>query len=126
MTPDVAAAVEEIRDAFRDSEVTVRDDSTGGALVTVDPVDPGPPYVQDETWIGFQITFQYPVSDVYPLFVRPDLARRDGQGLGEGMQITQWEGRQAVQLSRRSNRLNPSTNTALFKLWKVLDWMATR
>lgn len=46
--------------------------------------------------------------------------------LGEGMSATQYEGRSAIQISRRSNRLNPATDTALIKLLKVLDWLRGR
>lgn len=50
----------------------------GGAVVIVERRDLDERYVQGETWIGFQITFQYRYSDVYPHFVRGDLARADG------------------------------------------------
>jgi hypothetical protein len=123
VTDEVAAAVEEIRQNWPDATVAATDDGHGGAIVLVESVDPGPIYAQRETWIGFHVTFQYPYSDVYPHFVRGDLQRTDGRALGEGMTATQYEGRPAVQVSRRSNHLNPATDTALIKLLKVLDWM---
>lgn len=126
MTEEVAAAVEEIRAAFAEAAVTVRGDGDGGALVVVDPVDPGPSFVQDVTWVGFHITFQYPNADVYPHFVREDLSRRDGQPLGEATSPSSFDGRPAVQLSRRSNRLNPAADTAALKLLKVLEWLRSR
>jgi hypothetical protein len=127
MTPEVTKAIEELREAFPTCEVTFREDAEGGALVTMNPIDLGPAYLQDHTWIKFHITFQYPYSDVYPHFVRPDLARADGQPLGEGMAMTSSpDGEPAVQISRRSNRLNPATDTATLKLTKVLDWLRTR
>ena len=128
ITPEVAEAIQQIRDAFPDATVEDHEDGSGGAYVIVTPVDPGQPYQQRETWIGFRITFQYPVSDVYPHFVRPDLGRVDQQPLGEGMSPASFgfDNRQAIQISRRSNRLNPATDTALIKLWKVLDWMASK
>ena len=126
MTEAVAAAVDEIRAAFPDAAVSVREDDDGGAYVTVDAVDPGSPYLQRETWVGFQITFPYPNADVYPHFVRPDLARVDGQPLGEATSLSSFDGRQAVQLSRRSNRLNPASDTAALKLVKVLEWLRSR
>ena len=128
MTPQVAAAIEELREAFSEATVTAREDAEGGAFVTVDPVDLGRPYAQAETWVKFHITFQYPYSDVYPHFVRPDLARADGQPLGEGMSLGTFggDGEPAVQISRRSNNLNPATDTAALKLAKVLRWLKTR
>ena len=126
MTPEVAAAVEEIRQAFRQSTVSVQGDDDGGAVVAVEPVDPGPVYLQRATWVKFHITFQYPLSDVYPHFVRPDLARVDGAPLGEAMSLTTFYGEQAIQISRRSNHLDPSTDTAALKLVKVMEWLRTR
>lgn len=126
LTAEVAQAVEEIRTAFPDVVVQVREDGQGGAVVIVESVDLGAPYNQNETWIGFQITFQYPYSDVYPHFVRGDLTRADGAALGEGTSPTTWGGRPAVQLSRRSNQLDPSTDTAVLKLLKVLAWLRSR
>ncbi|HET7059708.1 MAG TPA: hypothetical protein VFH99_00080 [Candidatus Saccharimonadales bacterium] len=126
MKPDVAEAVEEIKQMFTDAHVLVREDGQGGAYVIVETVDPGKQYVQRETWVGFYITFQYPYSDVYPHFVRGDLKRKDGKQLGEGATAGSFEGRPAIQLSRKSNRLNPATDTALLKLTKVIDWLRTR
>lgn len=126
MTPAIAEAIEELRATFDGAAVTVRDDGEGGAYVRVDPVDPGSPYTQRETWIGFRITAQYPYADVYPLFIRQDLTRIDGQPLGEGMAMNTFDGQPAVQVSRRSNHLNPATDTAAIKVLKVLTWMASR
>ncbi len=126
MVPTVAEAVDEIRTTFEDATVTVREDGEGGAFVRIEPVDPGAPYAQRETWIGFRITAQYPYADVYPLFVRADLARADGQPLGEALSGSAFEDQPAVQVSRRSNHLNPATDTAALKVLKVLAWMASR
>ncbi|EWM15307.1 hypothetical protein [Kutzneria sp. 744] len=126
MTPEVGQAIEEIRAGFPQAEVQVTEEADGGAVVFVSPVDPGPPYTQGETWIGFRITFQYPYADVYPHFVRGDLARTDGAVLGEGMSVTTFAERSAVQISRASRRLNPVTDTALIKLQKVLTWLRSR
>jgi hypothetical protein len=125
MTPQVAGAIAEIRADFPDATVGAREDGDG-VIVIVDPVDPGPPYVQRATWIGFRITFHYPYADVYPHFLRGDLTRVDGAALGEGITATRFEDQSSVQVSRRSNRLNPATDTAALKLTKVLHWLATR
>ena len=42
------------------------------------------------------------------------------------MSPTTFEGRPAIQISRRSNHINPRTDTALIKLQKVLTWLTTR
>lgn len=106
--------------------VTAYEDGDGGAHVIVDAVDLGQPYVQPQTWVGFHITRMYPYADVYPHFVRGDLQRADGRPLGEGTSPNVFLGRPAIQLSRRSNRLNPLTDTAALKLQKVLGWLRER
>ena len=126
ITPAVAEAIEELKRVFDAAQVVVRDDGEGGAYMRIDPVDPGTPYQQRETWIGFRITAQYPYADVYPLFVRADLRRTDSEPLGEGMTPNPFDGAPAIQVSRRSNHLNPAVDTAALKVLKVLDWMASR
>ncbi len=126
MTPTVADAIDEIKQTFVGATIAAREDGEGGAYVRIEPVDPGPPYAQRETWIAFRITAQYPYADVYPLFVRADLSRVDGQQLGEGMSVASYDGNPAVQVSRRSNHLDPATDTAALKVLKVLKWMASR
>jgi hypothetical protein len=135
MTADVEAATEEIRFAFPEAMVTAVADPDGGAFVTVDSVDPGELYSPRETWVKFHITFQYPFSDVYPHFVRPDLRRTDRPDISDGqpplgeatsMGSFAGDGKPAIQLSRRSNRLNPATDTVALKLAKVLEWLRSR
>src|SRR5258705_2356513 len=125
MQPEVERAVAEIREAYSGTTVTLREDGEGGTYVILEVVDPGPVYRERATWIGFRITFQYPYSDTYPHFVRGDLARCDGKNLGEGMSHqNMFEGRAAIHISRRSNHLDPRTETALIKLNKILAWLA--
>ncbi|MEU7692553.1 hypothetical protein [Microbispora hainanensis] len=126
ITREVAAAIDGIRTTVDPSPVTVREDAEGGAYVIVESIALSDAYEQSETWIGFHVTFQYPYADVYPHFVRGDLARRDGQPLGEATSPSSFEGRVAIQLSRRSNRLNPAVDTAAIKLVKVIQWLRTR
>lgn len=123
----VAKAIDQIRLSFPDCQVSVESDGSGGAFVVVEPIRLAPIYAQSDTWMGFQITFQYPYSDVYPHFVRPDLARVDQKPLGEGFGMSaKFRGKPAIQLSRRSNKLNPATDTACLKLQKVLHWLNVR
>lgn len=125
LAPAIEKAIDEIRSSVADCPVEVEPDGAGGAFVTVRAVPLGPPYMQADTWIGFQITFQYPYADVYPHFCRPDLARIDGRALGDGLGQAQFREKPAVQISRRSNKLNPATDTAALKLLKVLQWLRT-
>ena len=123
MKHEVLEAIAELRACFPDAEVRVRGTDGGGAIVKIDPIDPGPAYVPQETWIGFAISFQYPHADIYPLFVRPDLARADGREHGAGISEAPFEDKPALQLSRRSNGLNPTVDTAALKVTKVIQWL---
>lgn len=82
MTPAVAQAIAEIKAEFLNCSVT--DD--GGTYVVIDAVPLPEIYDQQTTWIGCHITDAYPYADVYPHFVRDDLSRSDGQGLGPAAQ----------------------------------------
>ena len=124
--PAVARAIGEIRCTFEGCGVEVEKDGSGGAFVVVTGIRLGCPYVQTEVWIGFQITFQYPYADVYPHFTNADLARRNGAGLGKGFGSGSFRGQLAMQISRRSTRLNPQTDTAALKLLKVVRWLKSR
>ena len=126
MVPTAARAIEQIRTDFPDLPISIREDDEGGAYVILEAVPLGPPYMHAATWMGFRIVHQYPYADTYPHYVRGDLARLDGRPLGDGMSPTSWEGRPAVQLSRRSNRLDAATDTAALKLKKVLAWLLSR
>ena len=123
MKPEVEQAVEELRCAFSDAEVEALATDEGGAIVTINPIDLGPGYVPQQTWVRFAISFQYPYADIYPLFVRPDLVRADGQSHGEGITKAPFEGKSALQLSRSSNRLNSEIDTAVLKVTKVIRWL---
>ena len=123
MTPEVEHAIEELRRCFRGSEVIARDTGDGGAVVTIDPIHLGPVYMPQETWMKFQISFQYPSADIYPLFISCDVRRSDGQSYGEGIARTTFDGEPALQLSRRSNHLNRDIDTAALKVTKVIQWL---
>ena len=123
IVPGVAKAIEEIRHTFDPCPVEAEPDADGGATVVVRDIPMGSPYTQARVWIGFQITFQYPYADVYPHFTNAALSRSDGAGLGGGFGTATFCGQPAIQISRRSNRLNPETDTAALKLLKVIRWM---
>ena len=123
IVPAVVKAIEEIRNTFGRCAVETEPDGSGGAVVVVKGIPMGCPYEQAQVWIGFRITFQYPYADVYPHFTNANLARSDGGGLGGGFGTAKFRGQPAIQVSRRSNRLNPETDTAALKLLKVIRWM---
>ena len=125
IVPAVAKAIEEIRRTFDQCAVEAESDGSGGAVVVVRGIPMGCPYVQANVWIGFRITFQYPYADVYPHFTDADLARSDAGSLGGGFGTATFRGQPTIQISRRSNRLNPETDTAALKLLRVIRWMKT-
>jgi len=126
-TDAVAKAIVEIERCVVPATVMVRDDDEGGAWVIVQDVPLGGPWAEPTTWIGFRISYTYPYSDVYPHFVRRDLTRTDGAApMGEAMSHTAFEGREAIQISRVSNKRDPARETAAIKMLKVLAWLRTR
>ena len=126
MTPEVEEAIREIAEAYPTSSLETADDGQGRAFVTVKGVPTEGPYVQNTTWFGFHITHTYPYADVYPHFVRHDLARRDAKPLADGTSMGSFRNQPAIQLSRRAKRHNAATDTALLKLQKVLKWLNSR
>ena len=126
MKPEIEQAVEELRRCFSAAEVAAHATDDGGAVVTIDPIYLGPRYNPQQTWIKFAIGFQYPHADIYPLFVSPDLARADGQPHGEAITEASFEGKQALQVSRSSNRLDPAIDTAALKVIKVIQWLQSQ
>lgn len=131
MKEAVERGVAEISDAFGTDRVRVAPDGQGGAWVEVADLDLGAPYMQDTTFLVCLVPFNLPAADIYPMFVRPELTRADGQPLGEGFQVTQlnWPGevqpRPVVQVSRRT-RGDFTAQTPTQKIEKVLDWIRSR
>ena len=126
VTPEVRQAIYELAAGFPAARVSAEADGDGGAYVILEDVPLAEIYEQCETWAGFHITYQYSSADVYPHFVRGDLRRADGGALGKSMTTGSFQGRSAIQLSRRSNHWNPARDTALLKLQKVLQWLNSR
>jgi hypothetical protein len=120
----VLLAIEALKADFQPTEFVVEPDGQGGARVRFSPVALSATYVQRESWIGGHLPAQIPYADVYPIFVRGDLARTDGKPLVAPMASGQvFMARPAVQVSRRSNRRDASIETVKMKFKKVLDWV---
>src|SRR5437763_1416340 len=126
MTPEVQQAIAELQETWQECPITTREDDEGGAFVIMEQIALFPPYTQATTWAGFRLVFQYPYADVYPHFIRGDLSRTDGRALGEAMTQTAFEGRAAIQISRRTTNYHADLQTAAIKLHKVLEWLRTR
>lgn len=137
MKPAVAAAIEEIREGLPNAEIEVHEDPDGGACVMVRRVAIGP-FEPSDTWIGFHITWAYPDADVYPHFLDPAVAyigtgetpNKHAEGdlpaaMSRGGRMPGFE-LDAIQISRRSARRNPTTDSALQKLLRVLEFLRSR
>ena len=124
LKPAVLGAIEELREQFGD-KVQVHELGDGGCKVVVENVSLGSPYLQKETWFGFTITPLYPYADIYPHFVRSDLARADGAALSVPIHINNnFYGQSAVMVSRRTRITGvDNPNSAVLKLLKVQSWL---
>jgi hypothetical protein len=124
MLPVVAGAVESLRKAFPEAVVDADDDGAGGAYVIVHPVTLGEKFAPLTTWIGGHITAQFPYSDIYPVFIGAEVHRSSGAAFVPPITPGHsFHGRPALQISRRTNRLDPVLQTAAWKFQKVLYWL---
>lgn len=125
MTPGVSEALEQLRRCFPDSGVTVVPDSNGGVYVLIETVELGPKYAPPTTWMGGHLVPTLPYGDVYPLFIGGDVKRINGQPFVAPITAASFQGRPALQISRRSNRHNPQLQSAARKFTKVIHWLRT-
>jgi len=121
---EVGEAIEELKRAFPGSEIKVSEDRRGGAHVMVESVTIGARYEPERSWLGGHIPAQYPYADIYPVFMDAAIRRRDGKAfeapITEGHSFC---GRSAIQISRCSNRMRNSGQTAVTKFMKILDFL---
>ena len=87
MKEAVQAALADITAAYGEG-VRVVPDQQGGAWIEIPDVDLGATYTEPASFVICLLPFNLPNADVYPLFVRHDLARADGNGLGDGFGAT--------------------------------------
>ena len=124
MKVEVSAGIEELKQQFSASSFTVREDGQGGAYVLMEPVTLGPKFRPEVTWVGFQIPAQYPYADIYPVFIGGDVARADGHAFVAPVSPGhQFEGRAAMQVSRRNSAAQSGLQKAPAKILKILDFL---
>jgi hypothetical protein len=124
MKTEVATAIAELQRAFPSSTVDAVDDGQGGAYFTLAGVDLGERYAPRHVWLGAHIPAQYPYADIYPLFMDPEVRRADGRGFEVPMTLgASFNGRPAIQISRRNNHAHVHPQTAVSKIVKVLDFL---
>ncbi|WGL52132.1 hypothetical protein P5P86_19540 [Nocardioides sp. BP30] len=125
-------AYEAIVAAFPDYPASAHPDGQGGLWVELTGVPLDETYTQADSFVAFLLPFNLPGADIYPMFMRPDLARRDGAPLGQGFASTNLQRtpsdppRAVMQISRRTRGGTFLLQTAPQKIMKVLDWVMTR
>lgn len=128
----VRAALDGLCAQYGEEHVRELPDGQGGAWVEIDGLELGDAYQQESTSLICLLPFNLPNADVYPTFVRHDLARADGAALGEGFQVTQVQlpgdaqPRAVVQVSRRTREGLYVEQTPAQKIEKVLAWVRSR
>lgn len=124
MKVEVSTAIEELNRQFNGSSFAVREDGQGGAYVIMEPITLGERYRPSITWVGFQLPAQYPYADIYPVFIGADVARADGVAFVAPVTPGHsFEGRPAIQVSRRSGAAQNGSQKAAAKILKVLDFL---
>lgn len=126
MNQNVSIAIEELKLAYPDSEITVTDDSQGGAYVIVEQVELGTRFSPPTTWMGGHINTFYPHADIYPVFIDAGVSRVDGKPFE--VPITpgaSFQGRSAVQVSRINNQIHLAPQTAVSKFAKIRHFLDT-
>jgi hypothetical protein len=124
MTEEIEQAIKELKEAYGAQNVEVTPEANGGAFVIVNNISVDPGLSPSTIWCGFFLSFVYPSADVYPHYVNPDLKRADGLAFGQGFSVNvEWNKRNTIQLSRKSNRWNPARDTAVIKLTKIINWL---
>ena len=124
MKTEVATAIEELKKQFPSASFTVTEDGQGGACVIMEPVSIGSRLRPPSTWMGFHIPPTYPYADLYPVFIGAELQRADGAALLPPLtRGPQFEGRPAIQISRRNGTAQTSLQKATSKVLKVIDFL---
>ena len=124
MKNEISEAIDELKCVLGEKNVEVNPDNIGGAYVTINNIDIGDKFAPSIIWCGFYINHMYPMSDIYPHFINPEIKLSNGEDLKGPFQIiNNWNNRISMQVSRRSNRWNPAQDTAQMKLEKVLDFI---
>ena len=124
MKNEVAMAIGELQAQFEGAAIASRDDGQGGAFVVLEPVCLGPRFEPNESWVGFHITAQYPYADIYPVFVGADIVRVDGRPFQAPVTPNhKFEGRPALQVSRRNSSAQTGLQTAKTKILKIINFL---
>jgi hypothetical protein len=124
MKVEVASGVEDLKRQFGAAQFTVREDGQGGAYVVMDPIDLGEKFTPRQSWMGFHIPAQYPYADIYPVFISSNVRRANGRPFEVPITPNHaFEGRPALQISRRNSAAQNGLQKVPTKILKVLDFL---
>jgi hypothetical protein len=124
MKVEVSTGIEELKRQFSSSSFNIREDGQGGAYVVIEPISLGTRYRPETTWMGFHIPPQYPYADIYPVFIGAESARTDGVAFVAPVTPGHnFEGRTAIQVSRRSGAAQNGLQKVTAKILKILDFL---
>ena len=124
MKPAVEEAIAELKKQFFNCEFIIRSDDSGGAYIIISQVRLSSKLSPNNGWIGFHIAAQYPYADIYPVFIDGSVRKLDGQGFQAPVTAGHYfEGRSALQVSRRNSAGQNSMQKATIKILKVLDYL---
>lgn len=124
MKVEVSNGIEELKRQFNSASFAVREDGQGGAYVVMEPITLGPKFRPATTWVGFQIPAQYPYADIYPVFIGANVARANGVAFTTPVTPGHhFEGRPAIQVSRRNSSAQSGLQRVGTKILKVLDYL---
>ncbi|HYW48360.1 MAG TPA: hypothetical protein VE959_36180 [Bryobacteraceae bacterium] len=124
MKVEVSSGIEELKRQFSPASFTVREDGQGGAYVVMEPITLGPKFRPESTWVGFQIPAQYPYADIYPVYIGANVVRASGVPFTTPVTPGHhFEGRPAIQVSRRNSSAQSGLQKVGRKILKVLDYL---
>ena len=124
MKVEVTRCIEELKRQFTTAIFTIKEDGQGGAYVLMEPVALGPKFQPPESWMGFQITAQYPYADIYPVFIGDAVRRSNGVPFAAPVTLGhQFEGRAAIQVSRRNSAAQNGQQNGVAKILKILSFL---
>jgi len=124
MKVEVSTGIDELKRQFNASPFIVREDGQGGAYVIIESIQLCSKYSPTTTWFGFQIPAQYPYADIYPIFISSEVRRMDGRAFEAPVTLGHtFEGRPAIQISRRNAAAQSGLQKAHLKVLKVLDFL---
>jgi hypothetical protein len=122
LKPAVEQAINELRAQFEPEAVSFVEDGQGGANVRVIAPSLPEPY-NNPVWLGFHVSYTYPVAEIYPIFSRPDLRTDDFKN--DAVSKTTWNDQPVTQLSLRIHKrtYDQAIETAVGKVLKIIQWL---